>query len=307
MCILMMPQDFLNRDAALSRSQLDAGQGRAGKKTFYRALADAFNGDEPFLDSLVGTPAQVERYKKFGLDPVHSGYKMTPEKAEELFKEMRATCMSIQSKFRQSGMGDCGTRLQHMADGGREHSVTVFSSNYKDFCVGQPVQEFFFDSLVGKGLLASAASDMPAEACSSSSNPGSTQSLLRARGGRRSIEEGHLERLASAAEVSPDSKKAEKRAREAIADGAEQRAINARVSGRRAALSYGEELDAAIKRIKKDIKEAEEERDYDEVCILERKLKKHKTERAKLAAADESEKSDQDGAGGGGNDTEDGE
>ena len=35
MCILKMPMAFLNRDAALSRSQLDAGQGRAGKKPFY--------------------------------------------------------------------------------------------------------------------------------------------------------------------------------------------------------------------------------------------------------------------------------
>ena len=97
---------------------------------------------------------------------------------------MRATCMSIQSSFRQSGMGDCGTLLRDMADGGREHSVTVHSSQYKDFCVGQPVQEFFFDALVGKVLLTSAASDMPAEACSSSSTFGSTLSLLRGGGQR---------------------------------------------------------------------------------------------------------------------------
>ena len=100
--------------------------------------------------------------------------------------------------------------------------------------------------------------------------------------------------------MSPASKKADKRARAAIADGAEVRA-------KRAALSYDEDLDAAIKRIKKDIKEAEGECDYDEVRILQKQLKKHNKERAKRAAADESDQSDQDGAGGGGNDTEDDE
>jgi len=165
---------------------MPARDGRArSRSTFkYHALADAFNGDGPFLDSLVGTTAQVGRYKQFGLDPKYSGYKMTPEKVEEVFKEMRATCMSIQSSFRQSGMGECGTLLRDMEDGGREHPVTVHSSQYKDSRVGQPVQEVFFDALVGKGLLASAACDMPTEACSSSSTPGSALSMLRGGGQR---------------------------------------------------------------------------------------------------------------------------
>jgi len=93
-----------------------------------------------------------------------------------MFKNMRTEGMSIMAKFRSSGMGNCGTRMRELSG---MHALTVLSSKYMDFCQQFPIQELFYNALFANNLLASAAFDLPAEACSSGDRPNSTVHLVR--------------------------------------------------------------------------------------------------------------------------------
>lgn len=122
---------FLPRDEELTRGEIDAGQGRVGKKPFWQMVADTFNSENPELGTIIGSDAEIERYESLGFSSRWSGYVCTAENAEDVFKNLRTEGMSIMAKFRSSGMGNCGTRIRELSE---MHALTVLSSNYMDFC-----------------------------------------------------------------------------------------------------------------------------------------------------------------------------
>ena len=102
------------------------------------------------------------------------------------FKRVRSTVSHFMNPYRQSGMGE---RAEVMSAGDKVHrSLTVFSSNFVDFCQGDMEAYYFYEVLLSKGLLESAANDLPAAAQFSSNSTVGTCSTMsaRPRGGRLS-------------------------------------------------------------------------------------------------------------------------
>ena len=158
--IIKLKAAFLDRDIKLTREQLDANQ----KKPFWALLAMEFMSNDADLDVMIG---DSQYWSNLGLSSRHSGFVITPAKAEQVFKDLRSEHMKTQAKFRVSGGGDGGPVAEHT-------SVVEFSSNFRDFTVGYPVNEYFYEVLITHHLLESAATDLPPNAASSSSSPGSS-------------------------------------------------------------------------------------------------------------------------------------
>ena len=121
-----------------------------------------------------------------------------------------------QINFSQSGNGNGGPIV--------EGSQTVYSAIYKDFCGGQPIQEFFYAALITYNLLCSAGQFMPENMASSSATPGTavgvrpTGQMLRGGGSAPSSSVSKMVATAKAvaAELasppaSPETKRNEKR------------------------------------------------------------------------------------------------
>ena len=121
-----------------------------------------------------------------------------------------------QINFCQSGNGNGGPIV--------EGSQTVYSAIYKDFCGGQPIQEFFYAALITYNLLCSAGQFMPENMASSSATPGTavgvrpTGQMLRGGGSAPSSSVSKMVATAKAvaAELasppaSPETKRNEKR------------------------------------------------------------------------------------------------
>jgi len=145
--------------------------------------------------------------------------------------------------FEASGNGDGGPVSKSV-------SRTVYSSVYQDFCGGQPIQVFFHAALCSKNLLASAGQTMDDEATSSSDTPGTTAAIgfrgqtaesLRAGSGSGSRSRNNRAAIATQAAVaaasalrppedSPETKKAEKRKLNALAQYAESKANTAKTA-----------------------------------------------------------------------------
>jgi hypothetical protein len=117
----------------------------------------------------------------------------------------------------------------------------VYSAVYKDFCGGQPIQEFFYAALITFDLLTSAGQFLPDTASSSSSAPGSTtkvvtRDMLRG-GGVPSSAAGKASAVAKAVAaalasppVSPETKLTEKRKLKAMSELAESKAKTAKMA-----------------------------------------------------------------------------
>jgi hypothetical protein len=107
------------------------------------------------------------------LNPEYSGYVATGEVLELKYKDLRKEHMAIQPNFRKSGQGDgWAGAVDAQGNMAIEASMTVHSSKYYDFCRSKPFLWFFYDVLLVYNLLASACSFLPAQAASSSTNPG---------------------------------------------------------------------------------------------------------------------------------------
>jgi hypothetical protein len=89
------------------------------------------------------------------------------------YKDLRNEHMATLPNFRKSGQGD---RLAGAVDAqgnmAIEASMTVRSSKYYDLYWSKPILWFFYDVPLVYNLLASACSFLPAQAASSSTNPG---------------------------------------------------------------------------------------------------------------------------------------
>jgi hypothetical protein len=240
--IVSLKDQFLARGHSLSHEQIDARE----LKAFWALAAKAFNSNDPFLDVLLGDDDQVERYKEKGLNPVYSGYVATGEVLELKYKDLRKDHMAIQPDFRKSGQGD-GWAGDTDAQGIMtiEASMTVHSSKYSDFCRSKPILWFFYNVLLVYNLLASACSFLPAEATSSSTNPGQPcAGLVRGGGGgggpsgsaRKRAEEAASFARAIASELTAaepaateEERRLEQRRLEAATAGTEARAASAAI------------------------------------------------------------------------------
>ena len=158
--IISLKAEFLARDIKLTREQLDAKQ----KKNYWVALANKFMSSDADLDVMIG---DSQYWSNLGLSSRHSGFVLTAVKAEQVFKDLRSEHIKTQAKFCVSGGGDGGPVEEHT-------SVVEFSSNFRDFTIGYPVNEYFYEVLITHQLLESAATDLPPNAASSSCSPGSS-------------------------------------------------------------------------------------------------------------------------------------
>lgn len=135
-------------------------------------VANLFNSNDEQLDELFGSPESVRYWTGEGLDPTNeSNYYLTPDKARETFRDYRGELMGVMQKYRRSGNGD-GTTISV------EDSLTIQSSVFRSYCDGRPLMDFLYELFISEGILESAAKDMPPDAASSSSKPGSASSLL---------------------------------------------------------------------------------------------------------------------------------
>jgi hypothetical protein len=165
--IVALKAQFITRDVALTREQLDAKQ----FKPFWELATHKFLSNDPELDTMHGNAGY---FANLGLSSRYSGYPITPAKAEQMFKDLRSDHMKAQGRFRKSGNGEGGS-VDALT------SVVVFSSVFSDFVRGFPAHEYFYDALIKHQLLQSAATDLPPNAASSSSAPGSSTMTSRTR------------------------------------------------------------------------------------------------------------------------------
>lgn len=93
MCIILLFEEFLVRDASLPRAKLDAGQ----MNPFWDKFAVAFNSDNPFLDTMYGN--QHGHFTSLGLDSKKTGFVATGVIMKAKFTEIRASYMSIMVTF----------------------------------------------------------------------------------------------------------------------------------------------------------------------------------------------------------------
>ena len=169
-------------------------------------VANLFNSNDEQLDELFGGPESVRYWTGEGLDPTNeSNYYLTPDKARETFRDYRGELMGVMQKYRRSGNGDGTTvsmnahcdllstfaqlwlLLSHSSACSHVHvtyqisvedSLTIQSSVFRSYCDGRPLMDFLYELFISEGILESASKDMPPDAASSSSKPGSASSLL---------------------------------------------------------------------------------------------------------------------------------
>jgi len=204
---------FLARDQCLTRPEKDAKM----RNVFWEFVATEFNKTDvvdPEVDCFYAGYEDRDWFG-LGLGLSRTGFIMTAEKAKAMFNEMRADHMKKQADFRKSGSGD-----GPMAEASASTTTTVFSSNFEDYCKGRPLDLYFYEILIHHDLLASAATDLPVEAASSSVASGSATSsesitthMPTKASSRKSIDVD----LTGLAE-SPDSRQSRKRAFDAVAE-----------------------------------------------------------------------------------------
>jgi hypothetical protein len=185
-----------------------------------------------------------------------------------------------QINFCQSGNGHGGPIV--------EGSQTVYSAIYKDFCGGQPIQEFFYAALITYNLLCSAGQFMPENMASSSATPGTavrvqpTGQLLRCGGGpapSSSVSKMVATAKAVAAELasppaSPETKRNEKRKLKAMTELVESKAKVAKTA----------ELEGKEKLYTRRLAEYNEKADTPSKVVLGQRLASMKASITKLDA-----------------------
>jgi hypothetical protein len=102
-CLIVHREDFLQRERALSVSELDS----KSRNWFWVKVADSFNdAGNKEIGELSGSLNEIDRWTQAGLSPVHTGFFCTPTKAEEEFKDKRTVIMKQLANYRTSGNGD---------------------------------------------------------------------------------------------------------------------------------------------------------------------------------------------------------
>ena len=89
MCLILLQNEFLARDATLERRQLDAGL----MNPFWDKCAKVFNGTDEYLDTMHGD--EGGRFSGLGLDSFWSGFVATGAILKAKFNELRAAYMAI--------------------------------------------------------------------------------------------------------------------------------------------------------------------------------------------------------------------
>ena len=221
-CILLHKDDFLSRDETVARSELQANKGGA-KKLKWESIVKSFN------DPATGFPSTDEQLLHsvddlepgHGLSGIYTGYVVTVDKAISVFKkQIRAPLERAKGKWNVSGNGDdkdveeedeeeenengAGESESESKGGDGDHSSYekrarsfVYSSCFKDylFKAHSSGRDWFlvyaYFLMTKYDLFKSALSDMPEDATSSSSCPGSTS------GGGKNKKEALLEQVHS--------------------------------------------------------------------------------------------------------------
>ena len=221
-CILLNKDDFLSRDETVTRSELQANKGEA-KKLKWQSIVNSFNDPATMFPS---TDDQLlhsvdDLAPGHGLSGIYTGYVITVDKAMEMYKkQIRAPLERAKAKWNKSGNGDDADQEEEdeeeknevdadeserkTEDDDGDHSSYekrvrsfVYSSCFKDYLFKEHssgrdwflVYAYFL--LTKHDLFKSALSDMPADAASSSSDPGSTS------GGGKNKKEALLEEVHS--------------------------------------------------------------------------------------------------------------
>lgn len=147
---------FLNRDANLSREQLDAKEADEP----YHLLATEFNNDRnEFVNAnqFIGDDDVPDEVR--ALNPDSYGYIISATKLKLELRNLRSVLEKAMAKFRTSGQGDGGCDLTS-----EEREGEVFSSSFVDFVGDDWALYCFYLVAVKYGLLKSALVTMPKEA-----------------------------------------------------------------------------------------------------------------------------------------------
>jgi len=93
MCLVLLCDEFLKRDATLPRTYLDAGQ----MNPFWDKCAETFNGNNEFLDTMLGD--QDGRFTRLGLNSTPTGFVAMGAILKTKFTELRSAHMAIMVIF----------------------------------------------------------------------------------------------------------------------------------------------------------------------------------------------------------------
>jgi len=160
-------------------------------------------------------------------------------------------------------------------------SNKIYSSKFYDYCK-DPAVQYFYDKLIGNGMLDSTATTMEPEASSSSSEPGTTAIVVRDGGGgvggaakRRSIEIAQVVAAfsSSTSPPSPTAVAATKKKRAADAKSAELKAKGNKIGLIR---DLETEVETLTKKIHENTGDSEEEKE--KTARWTKRLKKYEAE-----------------------------
>ena len=153
-CIICMDdlkEDFINRDRKLDRQEMDA----KGANSFWEKVAIVFNSSRVFdIDKVRGQ----QQFKTLSAGPC--AYVADAAKLKYEFGQMRASLTKALVNFQKSGQGDDEVR----EDAGDEQEAILCGSNFRDFCAGDELLEYFEFMLRKADLIDAATCNMPAQA-----------------------------------------------------------------------------------------------------------------------------------------------
>ena len=147
---------FITRDRKLDRQEMDA----KGADSFWEKVSLVFNSSKVFdIDRVGGT----ERFKTLSGAP--TAYTADAAKLKYEFGQMRASLTKAMVNFQKSGQGDDHAAEEgEGGEGGEPAEAPVCGSNFRDFCNGDELLEYFEFMLRKADLLDAATCNMPKEA-----------------------------------------------------------------------------------------------------------------------------------------------